>query len=564
MNTEIAFLWNSNDKSISNSLLENSTIIYVDSSETDNSIYDYISINEIYNIKDNVRDNLKTLIWEKELLNYKVIDIPFGKALYLNFFYNIVDILKYVKIVDNILKDKIKTIYLSKKIPLFIRNIIKKSGYKSNKRIIEIGTNTIDFRNLKFLLILYALILKPLYMLIKSFKSLFLVNSRKLLFFIEHQRADFETIYYLLKNLRLNRKYWIITSKPEISRRFSKYTGTISIEEFCSPSTIISTLLTFFNLYSKLKKNTQNILKKFNIPESFLKNLSSCSETHTISLIRTIFLINEVFNKIKPSMIITGSALHPRSIIFSLFAQTKGINSAVVQHGVTADVIGYLPQEAETFFAWGDYSKNWMISNGMEQSRIIITGSPKYEYLKEKLKRKSDNNELFNLTFLTSNFPHNERKEYTKLTIKALEEIPDLVIKIKPHPAEDIEIYKKYASKNKRLKLIDKKMNVHRAMENSDGVIATNTGAGIEALIAGYDLIFLNITGRKELIPYSEYNSAIEVKDEREFVNAIGLCKSGKLNLTEGRKSFIKGYLNNLEGKSWEIIDEFIEDTLYD
>lgn len=64
-------------------------------------------------------------------------------------------------------------------------------------------------------------------------------------------------------------------------------------------------------------------------------------------------------------------------------ARQKQIRSVVVQHGAVGLPIGFVPLSASYFAAWGEFSKNRLVAWGVPENRVVVTGNPAYDKLRE-------------------------------------------------------------------------------------------------------------------------------------------------------------------------------------
>lgn len=572
--SEVAFFWNSKDKDVKRFRNKNDCkVVFLDPNENEDSYLKFLSVKEVYGIRDYVQDTLRDAIWSEDSTHRKIFNIPIGEPLFLNAYYYLSSVFIYRSSVEMVLNQSTEKVYISKRIPGYviapILSICDLEGIKYS----EFGSGNKNLLNYKTISLIIAIIIKPILHLLKSLIKKMTFRTFKSIFLIQNYRADLETVLYCLKGLELDdEEYAIICSDDSISERLDELPNVYSLNDFYKPIKIFSIIQLFISNWNAMRGYFLDLLNSFDMSiklrNELLNTLPPFSPYHIASLLRIIILEKEMIKTLNPLLIINGSAMHPWAKVMTHLAKYSSVTTAVLQHGVTADKIGYIPQTADYFFAWGQYSADWMVKNGLNRDKIIITGSPKYEYIQEELREVNRVNDdgHFVYTFFTSNFPDVERKKYIELSEKTLEKFDDITIRIKPHPAENISFYESFIEVrgNSNLKIMDKNLPVYKALDGTDAVIIPNSGVGIEAFIAGFEVIFLNIRGEEELIPYSEFGSVLEANDVDSFYEAVKVVKNEEVELSDERENFLRNYLNGLSGNSWGIIEEFIREQTDD
>jgi len=84
-----------------------------------------------------------------------------------------------------------------------------------------------------------------------------------------------------------------------------------------------------------------------------------------------------VMDRVRPSRVIFGCDAFPLSRIMIQLATSIGAETFTIQHGLIGRKNGYLPVMADKVFVWSDLENLWFCKNGVNPSRVIVTGCPK-------------------------------------------------------------------------------------------------------------------------------------------------------------------------------------------
>jgi len=311
----------------------------------------------------------------------------------------------------------------------------------------------------------------------------------------------------------------------------------------------------------KLSEKQVNLLKKlkfknlalFEVIEERVRFMVS-KYSYYIELIDVInsFLIN---NNIKLLVLYGDSTTFEKLSV--LVARNLKIPSFVIQHGITGHKIGFVPLSASYICVYGKESERFLIKNKISKKRIVLTGSPRYDFFKP-LKSRKTNKILF--TPQVSNretfFPNyhitlKQRKNMTKIIFNVIKKSKyKLIISIRPGD----KLENLYHNIAKKLRFKNYEMfygsNIVDAINNSDIVITPFSTVGIEALLLGKKLI--NITDKKkELVPYSKYKASITVHNEKELSKALKTLQAKYYS----PDIFLKNYLYTTSNSTENIIN---------
>ncbi len=242
-----------------------------------------------------------------------------------------------------------------------------------------------------------------------------------------------------------------------------------------------------------------------------------------VALAQNLHWFNKLISITRPDIVLVGDDRGPALVCAHvLFAQAKNIPVVEIQHGVGAAMVPMATPISDKICAWGDFAKGSLEMAGAKDDQIVVTGSPKYDWLYQKVKeRRLVSSPRSRKTILFATEPG-----YRNLNCQAIEEIgrlikrrEDISLVVKPHPGESGELYTQCVEE------LGERAIVRKDTENTDNmlieaslVIIVSSTVGLDAAIADKPIILLNTEKRLDS-PYSSIS--IEVRQLEELIPAI-------------------------------------------
>jgi len=285
--------------------------------------------------------------------------------------------------------------------------------------------------------------------------------------------------------------------------------------------------------------------------------------------------IKNFIDKEKPSIFILPDEFIDIGRAVSYICKKKKIPCLVMQHGLISND---LFESKETFankkIVFGKFAKDFLISIGMPNEKIVVTGSPVYDSLiNEKISEQDKRmlrdkfgigDEKVILFASTWNLERAERR--LRILFKIVKKIPNLKIIIKQHPSEYhqkkfekfyLEFAKKYG-----VSVIVSKRNMGEMLQISDIYITDFSTTVLEALILKKPIILTNFEKEFTYENYPEFPRLIWHADNyddvyRAIINSLKYKPSEKQE--EFRKKIIKSNIYRDDGKATERIVELIK-----
>lgn len=237
-------------------------------------------------------------------------------------------------------------------------------------------------------------------------------------------------------------------------------------------------------------------------------------------------------DKIKPDLFL---AIEVNYILRNAvrYCKQKGIPSMIVQHGTpnSHSLHAFAPFEGDVFAAWGEFSKDFLVGNGVDGKKIVLTGGvpfdrtislkpDKYKIAK-KLEISSDKKWVIFTTqgVGPGGVPTGEEikigiSEIAKESLK----YPDVQLIFQVHPSQDIENVRKLMSGVKGSDaIVVKYKDTEELMKVSYGVITFFSTTALDAVIMGKPLILINLEDDKDFLPFVKMDAAFGAYSKEEI-----------------------------------------------
>lgn len=302
------------------------------------------------------------------------------------------------------------------------------------------------------------------------------------------------------------------------------------------------------------------ILHKIFIDEAFNKNIPTLLVQE--GTIATSY--NQNFSWTFSGRIRTSLNLLGRKIRNELFPAT---NQEKYGHGGTTKIA-----------VWGNYTKNLLIAENVDASKIVVTGSPRYDKLcelrvnKKKIMQKIGLSNHKNIIVyidqrLIQNriFSEKEAYKYTGDIFKAVLQLPEtqLVVKLREGPGKDVSLKLtnrviKNIKCNNEIVVTDKYL--YELLDIAEVVIIFSSTVGMEAILLDKPVVSVNFSGF-EPYPYVKSGAVLGCASPEDILPAIKKSLYGQTTkhlLAEKRKNFIYDHLYKRDGKTSERIANLI------
>lgn len=287
---------------------------------------------------------------------------------------------------------------------------------------------------------------------------------------------------------------------------------------------------------------------------------------------------NAALDKEKPDSLLVWSDHSQFEKTMVLLAKRRGIPTFVIQHGMLGNILRngksvWASQDNKRIYAdyyccWGKITRDWYIKQGIDPSKLVLTGSPRYDaYFKTTAHTAED------ILLATSGIPSNTFSIFS--SIKQIEEYEKkirsicrtakrfsqrFVVKLHPYADEGFDIIKAIKEENSDA-IIVKNVSIIDALNRSSIVISTGSSVLLEAMLLNKPTIMLRyINGvEQQEVSYSEFGASVGTDgDEDSIYSAIYKIlhdKEFRNNLIRRGREYTEQYLEYRGNSTQRIAD---------
>ena len=263
--------------------------------------------------------------------------------------------------------------------------------------------------------------------------------------------------------------------------------------------------------FSALKNAEVKIKKSANIQNLIHKGKPGLSSGIINKLFKLFFeglapasLINiihaqYVFDHVSPVCVISPDTADARCRVFNFLAMGRGVPVYEIQFGLTGpEGIEWRFFHADRVAVWGEQAKRHLVSHGVPNSRIVVTGSPRHDSVVRSFEgvvakpnifsAKKKPKILFGSTYTDKAHakycPPEIITEMKKAVIKSVQDNSNFDLIIKPHPKENEKELAELISGNYSNVLVSKKSDDIREMIlECDAFISFGSTSSLDALL---------------------------------------------------------------------------------
>lgn len=204
-----------------------------------------------------------------------------------------------------------------------------------------------------------------------------------------------------------------------------------------------------------------------------------------------------ILDRYPPSLIVSSDVADPRSRMYCLYGQKLGVPVLELQFGAYGrDSIEWQFFDADQLAVWGATSRDVMINQGIPETKIIITGSPRHDYVHDTIGdspqviAKKKTVILFASVYYLKAYAKADPEQYNaliamkKALFQTVEQYSDLQMIVKPHPQENILDNQELVGSMKNIEFVDQKLDIRDLIKSCDCFVSLGSTATIDALIA--------------------------------------------------------------------------------
>ena len=387
----------------------------------------------------------------------------------------------------------------------------------------------------------------------KKMKVLFVIPGNHIELVIPVlKKLERKKIEYLLVSYNLLNKHKILLLRNNI--KFLKSNDFYSVD-IRKESEIITNKMR--SRWQKIKKTYDISWGKGLIKKFFRETISHKVENvlnHEIGeVIRDYLVAKHIIREYKPKLLISTTDPDVRVLPYIRVAKRAGIRSITIQHGAFVNPYS-VDFESDRMLAWGAYYKKWFVQNLSKNPLYIdICGSLEYDkYHRKETSLEFKKAKIETVLILTS-FYYLKDIEFEKDLASMIEKLNKAGFKkilIRTHPYQRLYFIENLA-RSSNLVEIANKSTLEEVLDKADLVISNDTTAGVNAIIAGKEVIYWPFF-IKEYLPFGKFRSAFVGHSVKEVIQIVKRMQNNKIDRTiVSRARFIKQVCFKLDGKAF-------------
>ena len=279
----------------------------------------------------------------------------------------------------------------------------------------------------------------------------------------------------------------------------------------------------------------------------------------------------------KPAVVVFLADGPVPSRTFAAVAEKLQVPTVLISHGIYFPIEAYIPK-CKHVAVWGPKFKDYMILKGLDAQQVAVTGAPNYDALtkldsKEDLRRELCLPESKTIvTFATQPFSDQIRKELTYEVLRSTKDLNEVLLIIKPHPRENLNLYRKFLRESDADISPDKiilmrGVDISKLLKASDLLITVNSTVALEASVIGTPVLTLNFTEQKDLF-YSQEGGAVGIEKTEALTDIVYKAlydEKFKEKISINRNEFLQKYISYKDGGATEraanLIMQVIEES---
>lgn len=326
-----------------------------------------------------------------------------------------------------------------------------------------------------------------------------------------------------------------------------------------------------------MTQEEKEIASENNIPYTMLDAYTEKKRTYDFDMAWGLEPLINAIDSIKPHLFI---AIEVNYILRNAirYCKQQGIPNVIIQHGTPNkySLHAFAPFEGECFLAWGQHTKDFLVSNHVDEKKIFITGGINFDRTLSIAPNKKAMAQALGIDAKkkwvifttqgsgTGNMPSPE-EIYDGITeaVREFMKYPDYQLIYQVHPGQQIEevqfIVNEIAENNA---VVTKYKDTEEMIAVSEGVITFFSTTAIDALILGKPLLLINFFDDRDFFPFAKMKAAFAAYSKEEIPAQIGnlLNNPGQLSSYVKKAAEYVNYMN--DGKALERVLKFCYNKL--
>jgi len=335
-------------------------------------------------------------------------------------------------------------------------------------------------------------------------------------------------------------------------------------------------------LLDEIQKNESMSYKNLDLRE-ILSDLVSYHVHSKPLMVGFARMSSRAIQREQPKLIITANTKNWDGRVFTEIGSSLGINTLTVQEGLYETLSFHHMFNSKRIALQGEEVKNDFRRSGVEEERLVVTGAPLYDFIKEGARiRKEGNNfkyleehgiDLKKGLIVFASQPHDkklykieEKRRILTGLKRAMANFPDCMLIVKLHPYERYEELGDSLERNgdKNIVVV-RDINIFDLIDVCDLLITKWSTCALEAILLGKPVMTINLGGTPDPFPYAANHVALDVCREEDILPALRRIlydRNTKEMLKESRPKFIEKYAYRLDGNATDRILSLIQEMM--
>jgi len=231
---------------------------------------------------------------------------------------------------------------------------------------------------------------------------------------------------------------------------------------------------------------------------------------------------------LQPNLVVVGNDRWWVGQAFVRAARTLGVRTLCVQDGLGLDFPGWWWCTADVVAASGPILRRILIEHGLSSERCVVTGQPRYDDLLQTggPNTVSRAREALGLTqacyrVLFATQPGQD-PGYLLTVVGAILEVDKVHLMLRPHPSERRGAHEHLLRLfgQDRISLYSTE-NILDLVRACDALVTQTSSVALEAALLGKPVVTVNLTGLRDLTPYSEAGLSTPVESPSALTAAV-------------------------------------------
>lgn len=287
------------------------------------------------------------------------------------------------------------------------------------------------------------------------------------------------------------------------------------------------------------------------------------------SFIGLVETAKELFLKEEIAGVIVSEDAMPFNKTMVSVANGMKIPTLVLQKGLCAHDISFVPVTADKFAAWGDAARDYLLAKGVDQNKVEVVGSPRFqnygnisseaEKLNSRALKELGFSELRGKFFLMAlqhgnrdtffrnvHIAFSEELKIIRMLVEAMRQLPDDALCIKFHPQDELgaDVLRYLGCELPPNVRVVHHYPIYSLLKIADVLVTSFSTTALEALLMDIPVVVIN-----------PFNRAYNIDYVKEGV-AIGVCRDDDL------AAVLRDARNRPRGRTHNI-DKFLEYHFY-